>query len=82
MDSFKFAIAIASIYKWDLRQIDIKVSYFNANLDEIIYVQIPIRDKNFNFGKSGLLQKVSLWTQTSWKIMVFTKSLVISWKLS
>jgi len=31
-------ISITSIYKWDLRQINIKVVYLNANLDEKIYV--------------------------------------------
>jgi len=29
----------------------------NAKWDEKIYVQIPIGDKNFNCGKSGLLRK-------------------------
>ena len=41
----------------DLRQTDIKAAYLNTNLDEKIYVQIPIGDKNFNCRKSGLLQK-------------------------
>jgi len=58
MNSFSLTIAIAFIYKWDLTQINIKAAYLNANLDERIYVQISIGDKNFNCGKSGLLRKV------------------------
>ena len=34
VDSFRLIIAIASIYIQDLRQIDIKAAYLNANLDE------------------------------------------------
>jgi len=34
MDSFRLTIAITSIYKWDLRQINIKAAYLNANLDK------------------------------------------------
>jgi len=57
IDSFGLTIAIALIYKWNLGQIGIKTSYLNAYLDEKIYIQIPIGDKNFNCGKSWLLQK-------------------------
>jgi len=38
MDSFRLTISIASIYKWDLRQIDIKAACLNTNLDEKIGV--------------------------------------------
>jgi len=46
------------ICKWVLRQIDINSAYLNANQDDKIFVQIPIGEKNFNWGKSRLLQKV------------------------
>jgi len=60
MDSFKLSIAITSIYKWDLRQTDIKAVYINANLDKKIYVQITIGDKNFHCGKICIITKGSL----------------------
>jgi len=62
-------ILIQLLYKWNIRQINIKAPYLNANLDEKIYVQISIRDKNFNCVKSKSLQK-ALWIQTSWKTVV------------
>jgi len=57
IDIDSFRLTITSIYKWDLRQIDIKAAYLNDNLDEKIYVQISMGDKNFSCIKSGLLHK-------------------------
>ena len=47
-DSFRLTIAIASIKKWRIIQIDIKAAYLNAKLNEKIYVKIPEGDKNYN----------------------------------
>jgi len=38
MDSFRLTIAIASIYKCVIKQINNKAEYLNANLDEEIYI--------------------------------------------
>ena len=35
-DSLRITIAIASQYKWNLRQMDIKAAYLNAKLEEEI----------------------------------------------
>jgi len=37
LDNFRLTITITSIYKWDLRQIDIKTAYLNSNQDEKIH---------------------------------------------
>ncbi|KAG4086392.1 hypothetical protein H8356DRAFT_1373191 [Neocallimastix lanati (nom. inval.)] len=52
-----------------IKGVDYACTYsFTIEMDnEKISVQIPIGDKNINYGKSGLLRKDSLWTQTSWK---------------
>ena len=54
MNSLGLTIVLLSIYKLDLRQINIKVANLNEKKK---YVQIPFRDKNLKFGKSRLLQK-------------------------
>jgi len=57
MDSFRLTIAIASIYKCVIKQINNKAEYLNANLDEEIYIQIPIGDKNFNCKNLGYYER-------------------------
>ena len=56
-DSLWITIAIASINKWNLKQLDIKAAYLNADLNETIYVKIPKGDKNYNKNKVWLLKK-------------------------
>ena len=56
-DSLRITIAIASINKWNLKQLDIKAAYLNADLNETIYVKIPKGDKNYNKNKVWLLKK-------------------------
>jgi len=56
-DSLRITISIASQYKWNLRQMDIKAAYLNAKLEEEIYVDIPEGDKNYNSGKYWILNK-------------------------
>jgi len=51
-ESLKISIAITSIHKWKLRQLDIKAVYLNAGLNETIYVKIPKGDKNYNNNKN------------------------------
>eukprot|EP00833_Pecoramyces_ruminatium_P014789 jgi/Orpsp1_1/1188821/evm.model.d7180000067435.1 len=56
-DSLRLTVGIASIYHWNLRQLDIKAAYLNADLDKKIYTKIPRGDKNHNKGKYWLLKK-------------------------
>jgi len=56
-DSLWITIAIASINKWNLKQLDIKAAYLNADLNDTIYVKIPKGDKNYNKNKVWLLKK-------------------------
>eukprot|EP00833_Pecoramyces_ruminatium_P010518 jgi/Orpsp1_1/1184550/evm.model.c7180000089992.1 len=56
-DSLRLTVGIASMYNWNLRQIDIKAAYLNTDLDNKIYTKIPIGDKNYNKGKYWLLTK-------------------------
>ncbi|KAG4098964.1 hypothetical protein H8356DRAFT_1327088 [Neocallimastix lanati (nom. inval.)] len=53
----EFITTVPIPYNRNRLQINIKVVYSNAILDEKFYVQILIGDKNFFCGKSGLLQK-------------------------
>ena len=41
----------------NLKQLDIKAAYLNADLNETIYVKIPKGDKNYNKNKVWLLKK-------------------------
>ena len=56
-DSLRLTIAIASEFNWDLKQLDIKAAYLNADLEEKIYTRIPYDDKNFNTNKFWQLKK-------------------------
>jgi hypothetical protein len=56
-DSLRLTVAISSKFNWDLKQLDIKAAYLNANLEEKIYTKIPYGDKNFNTNKFWLLKK-------------------------
>jgi len=47
-ESLRISIAITSINKWKLRQLDIKAAYLNADLNETIQVKIPKGDKYYN----------------------------------
>jgi len=44
-DSLRLTVAIASKFNWDLKQLDIKAAYLNADLEEKIYTKIPYGDK-------------------------------------
>ena len=56
-DSLRITIAVASINKWNLKQLNIKAAYLNVDLNETIYVKIPKGDKNYNKNKVWLLKK-------------------------
>jgi len=56
-NSLRLTLAIASKFNWDLKQLDIKAAYLNADLEEKIYTKIPYGDKNFNTNKFWLLKK-------------------------
>jgi len=56
-DSLRITIAIASLNKWNLKQLDIKAAYLNADLNEKIYIKIPKVDRNYNKNKEWLLKK-------------------------
>ena len=53
----RITIAIASLNKWNLKQLDIKAAYLNADLNEKIYIKIPKVDRNYNKNKEWLLKK-------------------------
>jgi len=59
IDSLKLIIALASKFKWELMQLDIKAAYLNAALDKNIYVNIPPGD--INFGKGFWLLNKALY---------------------
>lgn len=42
IESMIIIIYIAASYKWNLKQLDIKAAYLNANLKGKVYVRIPI----------------------------------------
>ena len=67
-DSLKITIAIASINKWNLKQLDIKAAYLNVELNnETIYVLIFQKgDKNYNKNKVWLLKRALYGLKTSW----------------
>ena len=44
-DSLRLTIAFASKFNWDLKQLDIKAAYLNADFGEKIYTKIPYGDK-------------------------------------
>jgi len=44
-NSLRLTVAIASKFNWDLKQLDIKAAYLNADLEEKIYTKIPYGDK-------------------------------------
>jgi len=46
-DSLRLIVAIASKFNWDLKQLDIKAAYLNADLEEKIYTKIPYGEKKF-----------------------------------
>jgi len=46
VDSLRLSVAIASLNEWNLKQLDIKAAYLNANLEEKIYLDIILGDKN------------------------------------
>lgn len=56
-DSLRITIAIAAINKWNIKQLDIKAAYLNADLDEKVYMNIPQGDVNYNKNKIWLLKK-------------------------
>jgi len=56
-DSLRLTVAIASLNEWNLKQLDIKAAYLNADLEEKIYLKIPLGDKNYNKNKYWLLKK-------------------------
>ena len=59
LDSLKLIIALASKFKWNLMQLDIKAAYLNAPLDKDIYIPVPPGDNNF--GKGYWLLKKALY---------------------
>ena len=50
-------VAIASLNEWCLKQLNIKAAYLNADLEEKIYLKIPLGNKNYNKNKYWLLKK-------------------------
>ena len=56
-EDLRISIAMNSINKWNLRQLDIKAAYLNADPNETIYVKIPKGNKNYNSNKFWLLNK-------------------------
>ena len=46
-NSLRLTVAIASKFNWDLKQLDIKAVYLNADLEEKIYTKIPYGEKKF-----------------------------------
>lgn len=70
-DSLKLIICLASKYKWNIHQLDIKSAYLNADLDKTIYTTIPPGDPNYGKGfwrlnkaLYGLRQSGRQWYQT------------------
>eukprot|EP00833_Pecoramyces_ruminatium_P006451 jgi/Orpsp1_1/1180483/evm.model.c7180000073588.1 len=59
IDGVKLIIALASMYNWDIQQLDIKAAYLNAYLDKPIYTPVPRGDRNF--GKGYWLLKKALY---------------------
>ena len=47
---------MASIYNWNITQLDIKSAYLNASLDIEIYTVIPIGDWKLHKALYGLKQ--------------------------
>ena len=45
-DSLRLTVAIATLNEWRIKQLDIKAAYLNADLEEKIYLKIPLGDKN------------------------------------
>jgi len=56
-DSLRLTVAIASLNEWSLKQLDIKAAYLNADLEEKIYLKIPLGDRNYNKNNYWLLKK-------------------------
>jgi len=56
-DRLRLTITIASKFNWDLKQLDIKAAFLNANLEEKNYWKNLYGDKNFNTNKFWLLKK-------------------------
>jgi len=67
-DNLRLTVAIASLNKWNLKQLDIKAVYLNVifrrkNISE----NIPLGDKkNYNKNKYWLLKKALYSFKTSW----------------
>ena len=75
----RLVIAIASLHKWNIQQLDIKAAYLNAPLNEEIYMTIPEGDPNYQNGfwklnkaLYGLKQAGRMWNIT---ISNFLKSI-------
>ena len=50
IDCLILLLSLASKFKWNIMQLDIKADYLNASLDKNIYVNIPPEDVNFGKG--------------------------------
>jgi len=77
IDGLKLIIALASKFKWNMIQLDIKAAYLNAHLDKDIYTTIPPGDPNFEKGYwklnkalYGLKQSGRPWNITITKFLV------------
>ena len=58
-------MALASMMKWDLHQMDIKTNFLNGVIEEEVYIEQPqgfeVEDKATHVCK---LKKGSVWTKT------------------
>ena len=77
IDGLKLIIALASKFKWNMIQLDIKAAYLNAHFEKDIYTTIPPGDPNF--GKGYWMMNKALYelkqSGSQWNITI-TKFLV------
>ena len=50
VESLRLTIALASLFNWDIQQLDVKGAYLNAKLHNDIYMKLQERHENYNEG--------------------------------